>query len=66
MAIYSESTLPGKIFLQFFKVMTGEVDNHTAAGTYQMVMVLRETSNVTPTAASSMYLADKPHFSKNI
>jgi len=58
-AVYSEAALLGKTSLQSAKTMAGEVNNYTAVGTNQMVMVLWVTDGIASTVASGMHLADK-------
>ena len=58
-AVNSESTLPGKPFFQFAEIMAGEINNSTAVGADQVVVMLWSTNCVAVTAASGMQLTDE-------
>jgi len=58
-AVYSEPTLLGEPFFQFAKIMTGEINNSTAVGADQVVVMLWSTNCVAVTAASGVQLADE-------
>jgi len=61
-AVYSESALLREALLQFAKIMASEINNCTAVGTNQMVVVLWGTNCVAVASASGMQLADKLQF----
>lgn len=66
MAVYSEPALLGEALLQFVKIVTGEVNNYTAVGTNQMVVMLWGTNCIASAVTSGMQLTDEPQFGKHL
>jgi hypothetical protein len=64
-SVYPEATFFGKALFQAFKIMPGKVDHCSAAGTYEVMVVLLRTHSVTAAASSGMHFADKAKFGKD-
>jgi len=66
-AVNGKVRLAYQLALQFAQVTTGEVDNLTAAGTYQVMMMPgRSFSQVASSVAAGMYLTGYAQFGKYI
>jgi hypothetical protein len=67
MAVYSETVFTGKPSLESFEVTIGKIDNSTAFGTNQVVVMFGGTPHqICPRIAAGMHFTDKPEFGENV